>query len=317
MSTPSPIRVQSGVPNGGQFAPSSRGEADVSLPPAGEPAPTDPIALIAFHDRQRAGEQAELDALWNAGGEYDEYDSVKDGAAQMELQRYAQLAAAVSNAPAPAPVVVTQVIGTEQAIKDRNALDVIACTLGQSSEWDVGYVGAIADTIGRTGRPHPGKPALTDKEVAAIEADDEVDIDDAYAEAYRAKLLGSRDPGPAKIKFDGAETRITGSFGEVIISERDGEPGTIVMVDSSAATDGQPLVVMINDDVHEIAPEIGPSAEATDPTAEYESATQAYASLMDRPDYDPATEVERARAGDRYRTALAAARAAEAEKGNS
>jgi len=118
MSTPPPVRVQSGVPNGGQFAPSSRGEADISLATVDEPAPTDPIELIAFHGRQRADEQAEIDALWNKAGEtgdYDGYDAVKDGLAEMEAQRYRQLADAISNAAA-APA-VTQVISTAQAVK--------------------------------------------------------------------------------------------------------------------------------------------------------------------------------------------------------
>lgn len=45
--------------------------------------------------------------------------------------------------------------------------------------------------------------------------------------------------------------------------------------DSSAATDGQTLVLMLNDDVHEIAPEL-----PADRVAEYEAAAHAYASLM-------------------------------------
>lgn len=102
---------------------------------------------------------------------------------------------------------------------------------------------------------------LTNEQTEAIEEAGE-NVDDEYAAAYHAKLLDARDPGPSSIKYDGAETRIAGDFGEVTISGRDGEPGTLVMVDSSAASNGQPLVVMLNDDVHEIAPEPPASAGA-------------------------------------------------------
>lgn len=58
------------------------------------------------------------------------------------------------------------------------------------------------------------------------------------------------------------EMRITGDFGEVIISERDGNPGAIVMIDSSGATSREPLVVMINDDIHDIPIEVDESSAA-------------------------------------------------------
>jgi hypothetical protein len=65
MSNPSQSRVQAGVPDGGRFAKSQRGEDDaVTLPTAAE-IPTDPIKLMAFHDRQR---EAEEEAIWSTRG---------------------------------------------------------------------------------------------------------------------------------------------------------------------------------------------------------------------------------------------------------
>jgi len=55
-------------------------------------------------------------------------------------------------------------------------------------------------------------------------------------------------------RYDGSEKRIEGDFGEVLVSPRDPDsgPGTFILVDTSGQTDGQPITVMINDEVHHI-----------------------------------------------------------------
>jgi len=60
-------------PHGGQFDKSKQGEdSSVTLSAVPE-IPTDPIELMAFHDRQRENEEDELVSPWNAE-RYDEYD---------------------------------------------------------------------------------------------------------------------------------------------------------------------------------------------------------------------------------------------------
>lgn len=64
--------------------------------------------------------------------------------------------------------VAPQVIGTEQATKDRKALDAIARTLGEEQEWDSEDVEIVADLVAISDRPHPGSPSLSDEEIDAI-----------------------------------------------------------------------------------------------------------------------------------------------------
>ena len=222
MSAPPPVRVQSGVPNGGQFAPSARGEADVSLAPAGEPTPTNPLELIASLEAQRKTDLAEIERLRKAKDDFDDlgsyeynfnrYEEVKEGFAQRELQRFTALAEVVRSAPVTAPVVVTQLIGTEEALRDRKALDTIACTLGEAQEWDSEFNEMVADLVQSSGRPHPGQPALSDSELDAI--DDQAEAEEAYAKAYRYKLISAHAEAAAA-KLDRSELGTEGLDKEI------------------------------------------------------------------------------------------------------
>ena len=108
---------------------------------------------------------------------------------------------------------VTRLIGSDEALRDRAALDSIACTLGESQEWDSEYVEMVADAVGRTGRPHPGTPALSDKELGAAEDAGE-DPDEAYAQAYRKKL-DSAHAAAAVTKLDRSELGTEGLDAEI------------------------------------------------------------------------------------------------------
>lgn len=67
--------------------------------------------------------------------------------------------------------------------------------------------------------------------------------------------IGGTKQGP--VAYAGDETRIEGGFGEVTVSPRDGERGTLILIDSSRATSGDPLVVMVNDQVIPVPDEDG------------------------------------------------------------
>ncbi len=60
-------------------------------------------------------------------------------------------------------------------------------------------------------------------------------------------------PEPGETLYTGAERKVVGRFGNVIISPRDDEPGTIVMIDTAEGRAGEPVVVMINDQVIDVA----------------------------------------------------------------
>lgn len=56
---------------------------------------------------------------------------------------------------------------------------------------------------------------------------------------------------------------IEGGFGEATVTPRDGERGTLILIDSSRATSGDPLVVMVNDQVISVPDEDGHIANET------------------------------------------------------
>lgn len=223
MSNPNPAHKPAGTPDGGQFAKTSQSEAiDVQLDGAHgtEAVSTDPRELIAHLAAEREADLAEIEELREAAQSltnyeyhFNRYEEAKDGFAEREFQRFNALADSVRTAPAQAPVVVTHLIGTAEAVRDRRALDSIACMLGESQEWDSGYIEGVADMVARSGRPHPGKPALSDSELAAVEGADE-DPEEACAEAYRAKLNTSHTEAAAA-KLDHSELGTEGLDAEI------------------------------------------------------------------------------------------------------
>lgn len=80
-------------------------------------------------------------------------------------------------------------------------------------------------------------------------------IDEAAGINLDEQGAGGAPPaaGPSETLYTGEERKVSGHFGQATFSPRDGQPGTIILIDTSEGRASEPVVVMINDEVIEVA----------------------------------------------------------------